>query len=99
MAESRNYNKTSSIQIQIDVAILDYLIYTATHNLIDNAHADLRNDQDSSPPRNEVRKEKSRVLLEMVDCESVCLLGFFWYLSLYIRLLRKSIRYYLIHPC
>lgn len=51
--------------LQVDEAILDYLMFAATHTLVENAKAALANDMYS--------KDKALVetLLEMVDCKLV----------------------------
>lgn len=61
MAEPNN----ASTQLRVDEAILDYLMFTATHTLIGNAKSALANDEYS---KNEALVEIS---LEMVDCKLV----------------------------
>lgn len=52
-------------QLRVDEAILDYLIFSATHKLIENAKSNLSNDMYTKV---EALVELS---LEMVDCKIV----------------------------
>lgn len=55
----------SSIQLRVDEHILDYLMFAATHTLIENAKSALADDQQF---KNKVLAEMS---LEMVDCKLI----------------------------
>ena len=53
----------AAVQLRVDEAILDYLMYSATHNLVENAKSALANDMYAKV---EALVEPS---LEMVDCK------------------------------
>lgn len=67
MTDSNHNDKNSSMQLRVDEAILDYIMFSATYNLIENAKSSLRHDDQPQPSK----KDEARVetLLEMVDCK------------------------------
>lgn len=55
----------AAAQLRVDEAILDYLMYSATHHLIENAKSALSNDMYSET------QALVELSLEMVDCKLV----------------------------